>query len=216
MQPLCTVFDRRPCRSPAARYTHPKGRSGAATPALGAAFRDAAYRAVNFTRHATWDQHIPPATMTYLMSMNGEQVGAGRGAGLGSAVRGRPAVRGAAGMLPAGCVRRTCSLGLEGAAAVCPYVGASRARPSIAPPSSFLHPSSPAQVVNNAEVLASLRDLGSALGMKVRPYTVTTTAHFNSYVATMAKTGVLVARHGPLLGAAVFLPPGAHTRGAGL
>ncbi len=64
------------------------------------------------------------------------------------------------------------------------------------------------QVVNNAEVLASLRDLGSALGMKVRPYTVTTQAHFTSYVATMAKTGVLVARHGPLLGNAVFLPPG--------
>ena len=64
-------------------------------------------------------------------------------------------------------------------------------------------------MVNNAEVLGSLRDLGTALGLRVRPYTVTNAAPFASYVATMAKTGVLVARHNPLLGAAIFLPPGA-------
>lgn len=33
-------------------------------------------------------------------------------------------------------------------------------------------------------------------------------AGFASYVAAMAKTGVLVARHGPLLANALFLPPG--------
>jgi len=64
------------------------------------------------------------------------------------------------------------------------------------------------QVVNNGDILASLQDLGSALGLKVRPYTVTSQAPFTSYVASMAKTGVLVARHGPLLGNTIFLPPG--------
>lgn len=119
------------------RYTHPLGRNGFSRPELAAQFRDAAYQYANFTRHSTWDKHVPPATITYIMSTSGEQV------------------------------------------------------------------------VNNPEVLAALRDLGSALGMKVRPYSITTQAHFNSYVAAMAKTGVLVARHGPVLGSTVFLPPGA-------
>ena len=33
-------------------------------------------------------------------------------------------------------------------------------------------------------------------------------ASFASYVSTMCKTGVLVARHGPMLANALFLPPG--------
>jgi hypothetical protein len=58
-------------------------------------------------------------------------------------------------------------------------------------------------------VLAALHEVGDALGMAVRPYSVTPHAAFPSFVASMAKTGVLVARHGPLLANAIFLPPGA-------
>ncbi|EFN55147.1 hypothetical protein CHLNCDRAFT_134237 [Chlorella variabilis] len=64
-------------------------------------------------------------------------------------------------------------------------------------------------VVNNGEVLGALRDVGRALGLSVRPYSVTPGAAFPSFVASMANTGVLVARHGPLLANAMFLPPGA-------
>ncbi|PSC75577.1 hypothetical protein C2E20_1509 [Micractinium conductrix] len=64
-------------------------------------------------------------------------------------------------------------------------------------------------VVNNGEVLEALREVGDALGLAVRPYSVTPGAAFPSFVASMAKTGVLVARHGPLLANAMFLPPGA-------
>ena len=58
-------------------------------------------------------------------------------------------------------------------------------------------------------MLAALHEVGDALGMAVRPYSVTPHAAFPSFVASMAKTGVLVARHGPLLANAIFLPPGA-------
>jgi len=58
-------------------------------------------------------------------------------------------------------------------------------------------------------VLSALREVGLRLGMSVRPYSVTPGAAFPSFVASMAKTGVLVARHGPLLANALFLPPGA-------
>lgn len=59
------------------------------------------------------------------------------------------------------------------------------------------------------QVLNALRAVGAQLGMAVRPYSVTPGAAFPSFVAAMAKTGVLVARHGPLLANAMFLPPGA-------
>ncbi|KAL4858773.1 Translation initiation factor IF-2 [Chlorella vulgaris] len=64
-------------------------------------------------------------------------------------------------------------------------------------------------VVNNGEVLTALREVGRFLGLAVRPYSVTPGASFPSFVASMARTGVLVARHGPLLANALFLPPGA-------
>ena len=51
--------------------------------------------------------------------------------------------------------------------------------------------------------------MGANLGLRVRPYTATPRAPLASYVAAMARTGVLVARHGPLLANAAFLPPGA-------
>lgn len=59
------------------------------------------------------------------------------------------------------------------------------------------------------ELAAALTDVGANLGLRVRPYTVTPRAPLASYVAAMARTGVLVARHGPLLANAAFLPPGA-------
>jgi hypothetical protein len=66
----------------------------------------------------------------------------------------------------------------------------------------------PLQVVNRDELAAALRDVGATLGLLFRPYTATTRAPFESYLAAMARTGVLVARHGPLLANAMFLPPG--------
>lgn len=66
----------------------------------------------------------------------------------------------------------------------------------------------PLQVTNGAELAEALQDVGRNLGLKVRPYTVTPRAPLASYVAAMARSGVLVARHGPLLANAVFLPPG--------
>ena len=64
------------------------------------------------------------------------------------------------------------------------------------------------QVVNRDELSAALRDVGATLGLKFRPYTATARAPFESYLSVMARTGVLVARHGPLLANAMFLPPG--------
>jgi hypothetical protein len=64
-------------------------------------------------------------------------------------------------------------------------------------------------VTNSAELLEALQDVARNLGLRVRPYTATPRAPFASYVAAMARTGVLVARHGPLLANAAFLPPGA-------
>lgn len=63
------------------------------------------------------------------------------------------------------------------------------------------------------QVLGALREVGDQLGMAVRPYSVTPGAAFPSFVASMAQTGVLVARHGPLLANAMFLPPGGWTVG---
>ena len=59
------------------------------------------------------------------------------------------------------------------------------------------------------ELAAALADVGANLGLRVRPFTVTPRAPLASYMAAMARTGVLVARHGPLLANAAFLPPGA-------
>lgn len=45
--------------------------------------------------------------------------------------------------------------------------------------------------------------------MQVRSVSLTMGAPFLSHMATMADTGLLVGRHGPLLASAVLLPPGA-------
>lgn len=62
--------------------------------------------------------------------------------------------------------------------------------------------------MNRDELSAALRDVGATLGLNFRPYTATARAPFESYLSVMARTGVLVARHGPLLANAMFLPPG--------
>lgn len=43
----------------------------------------------------------------------------------------------------------------------------------------------------------------------MRTVSLTMEAPFVSHLATMAESGVVVARHGPILANAVFLPPGA-------
>lgn len=64
------------------------------------------------------------------------------------------------------------------------------------------------QVVNREELMGALQDIGHTLGLAVRPYTVTARAPFESYLSVMARTGILVSRHGPLLANSIFLPPG--------
>jgi hypothetical protein len=46
-------------------------------------------------------------------------------------------------------------------------------------------------------------------GWRLRTVSLTMEAPFVSHLATMADSGVVVARHGPILANAVFLPPGA-------
>jgi hypothetical protein len=63
-------------------------------------------------------------------------------------------------------------------------------------------------IINNGPMLRTLREIGESTNMQVRPFSVTPGAAFTSHIAAMAKTGVLVARHGPLLADCLFLPPG--------
>lgn len=51
--------------------------------------------------------------------------------------------------------------------------------------------------------------LPAGLYPQVRSVSLTMGAPFLSHMATMADTGLLVGRHGPLLASAVLLPPGA-------
>ncbi|WIA40763.1 hypothetical protein OEZ86_004443 [Tetradesmus obliquus] len=64
-------------------------------------------------------------------------------------------------------------------------------------------------VVNHYELVDMLRDLAEPYGFKVRTVSLTMGAPFLSHMATMSSTGLLIARHGPLLASAVLLPPGA-------
>ena len=61
---------------------------------------------------------------------------------------------------------------------------------------------------NEADVLSALRDCGEALGMRVRAWSAASGAPLAAHLAQMVATRVLVARHGPLLANALFLPPG--------
>ena len=64
------------------------------------------------------------------------------------------------------------------------------------------------QVVNSDELMVAMRDVGQTFGMEVRPYTATPRAPFESYLSVMARTAILVSRHGPFLANSLFLPPG--------
>ena len=66
----------------------------------------------------------------------------------------------------------------------------------------------PAQIVNWDELMAAMHDIGRTFGLTVRPYTATARAPFESYLSVMARTGILVSRHGPFLANSIFLPPG--------
>ena len=66
----------------------------------------------------------------------------------------------------------------------------------------------PAQIVNRDELMGAMHDIGRTFGLTVRQYTATARAPFESYLSVMARTGILVSRHGPFLANSLFLPPG--------
>lgn len=74
---------------------------------------------------------------------------------------------------------------------------------------TFLTAATGELIVNRYEVLAMLWEVAAAAGWRVRPFTITNEAPFSAHVAAAARTGLLVARHGPALASAIFLPPGA-------
>ena len=66
----------------------------------------------------------------------------------------------------------------------------------------------PSQIVNWDELMGAMHDIGRTFGLAVRPYTASARAPFESYLSVMARTGILVSRHGPFLTNSIFLPPG--------
>lgn len=74
---------------------------------------------------------------------------------------------------------------------------------------TFMGPVSGEDVVNQLELGEYLQEVATSLDLQLRPYTATLGAPFSSFLSVMARTGVLVARHGPLLANSIFLPPGA-------
>lgn len=99
-------------------------------------------------------------------------------------------------------------LGAAFAAAACEAANVSRPQ---APPRTITYLMSPIgeTIINNGDVLSALRAAAEGTGFTVRPYSPTASVPFSSLVSVMARTGVLVARHGPLMANALFLPPGA-------
>eukprot|EP00884_Botryococcus_braunii_P000707 jgi/Botrbrau1/10637/Bobra.154_1s0026.1 len=65
------------------------------------------------------------------------------------------------------------------------------------------------EVVNRDELVGALADVAESMGMHLRPFSITSGASMQSFIHAMARTGVLVSRHGPLLANTMFLPPGA-------
>lgn len=59
------------------------------------------------------------------------------------------------------------------------------------------------------ELVAALWKVAKDNGWRVRQFTATPEAPFASHVSTMARTGVLVARHGATLASSFLLPSGA-------
>lgn len=82
--------------------------------------------------------------------------------------------------------------------------------PSAAPRTiTLLNNAQNEQVVNEEALQASLAEAGRAFGYRLRPLSMTARAPFTSFLGAMARTGVVVSRHGPQLANSVFLPPGA-------
>ena len=183
----------------ACRYTLPSGRSGFVTKAHTDAFREAAYAG---------QAGCPAQPCTALC---------------GCVLLGPPPLPPPKCCCSVQCLGYCCWRKARSRAPLCPYPPPARCPAAanityggpawsagLAPPViTYLMAMNHEPVVNNGEVLGALRDVGRALGLSVRPYSVTPGAAFPSFVASMANTGVLVARHGPLLANAMFLPPGA-------
>ena len=55
--------------------------------------------------------------------------------------------------------------------------------------------------------MSAMHEIGRTFGLSVRQYTATPLAPFESSLSVMARTGILVSRHGPFLANAMFLPP---------
>ncbi|CAD7703972.1 unnamed protein product [Ostreobium quekettii] len=64
-------------------------------------------------------------------------------------------------------------------------------------------------IENKDEVIKMLWEVALPLDWRVRPLGLTLMAPFASQLSSMAQTGLLVVRHGPLVANAIFLPPGA-------
>jgi hypothetical protein len=64
-------------------------------------------------------------------------------------------------------------------------------------------------ITNHAALVDALADVAELRGWEVHAASLTMEAPFASHLALMAGTGLLVARHGPILASAVLLPPGA-------
>lgn len=60
-----------------------------------------------------------------------------------------------------------------------------------------------------ADLVTALWEVAKDNGWQVRQFTATAEAPFASHVATMARTGILVARHGSTLATSFLLPSGA-------
>eukprot|EP00879_Flechtneria_rotunda_P013148 GHRR01013733.1.p1 GENE.GHRR01013733.1~~GHRR01013733.1.p1 ORF type:complete len:429 (+),score=169.33 GHRR01013733.1:161-1288(+) len=73
----------------------------------------------------------------------------------------------------------------------------------------LLYPEDYPPVVNHYELVNMLEEITNPFEFQVRTVSLTTGAPFLSHMATVADTGLLITRHGPLLATAMLLPPGA-------
>lgn len=82
--------------------------------------------------------------------------------------------------------------------------------PSAAPNTiTLLNNAQNEQIANEKALQQSLRETGRAFGYRLRPLSMTARAPFPSFLGSMARTGILLSRHGPQLANSIFLPPGA-------
>jgi hypothetical protein len=60
-----------------------------------------------------------------------------------------------------------------------------------------------------ADLVLALWEVAKENGWRVRQFTATPEAPFSSHVSAMAQSGVIVARHGPMLASSFLMPSGA-------